>query len=114
MTETRKDAGPARQRPRPAAVRRAAATAPAPSARPAGIAPILDADTAQLKAREGPFKGMISNPWVRQWASGAQEGTPAAEPAPAAEQTRVTGPQRISSDAGPAPEAAHGEAPEPG
>jgi hypothetical protein len=108
MAETRKDAGEARQRPRPPAADRAAEeAAPAtPASRPAGIAPVLDRETGQLTGREGPFKGMISNPHVKNWIQGARE--PAEEARPDATpgsggEAPGTEPQRNSVDAGPAP-----------
>jgi hypothetical protein len=120
MAETRKDAGQSRQRPRPPGSRQAEANAGTPSARPVGIAPVFDVETAQLKVREGPYKGMISNPWVRHWTQGAQEQAPegAAEPSaeagpraeaePGAEQAPAPGPRRAATDAGPAPRPARG------
>jgi len=117
MAETRKDAGQARQRPRPPATPQAETEAMTPSARPAGISPVFDADAAQLKAREGPYKGMISNPWVRHWTQDAQEQPAAPSPeagarteaAPNAGEAPPTGSGgRVSSDAGPAPKPARG------
>jgi hypothetical protein len=106
MTEMRKDAGQARQRPRPPATARAAEQAAGPTARPAGIAPVFDTETGQLKGREGPFKGMISNPLVRQWTQRAEE--PREEerqtgPSPRPGEAPAAEPRRASSDAGPAP-----------
>jgi len=90
-----------------------------PLARPAGMAPVFDAESAQLKAREGPYKGMISNPWVRQWTERPREGaratpgetesggtaTARARRAPSEESPHV------SSDAGPAPRPERGASP---
>jgi hypothetical protein len=71
MAHTSKDAGEARQRPRPSA---AAGQAPvgaltgrASIARPAGTAPVSAAGGAPAGA-EVRHKGMISNPWVKHWA----------------------------------------------
>jgi hypothetical protein len=67
MATTRKDAGEARERPRPSAAAHPETAETKPLARPAGIAPVFDAATRQLTPRAGPHKGMISNPWVKHW-----------------------------------------------
>lgn len=115
MAVTRKDAGQARQRPRPPVTPHAVTEAMTPSAQPAGIAPVFDADAAQVKAREGPYKGMISNPWVKHWIQGAggapgpsAEAETRGEATPNATEAPGTGPRPASSDAGPAPNPARG------
>jgi len=77
MNNPKKDAGEARQRPRQP-VRPAPETSGAtPTARAAGSAPVFDADAGRFAAaREDAPRGMISNPWVKQWAAGTPEGTP--------------------------------------
>jgi len=112
MAITRKDAGQARERPRPPVAARPETAGTQPVARPAGIAPVVDAATRQLTPRAGPHKGMISNPWVRHWsgtgppptskpAAGAQAQPGArAQAGPAARAAPVRGPRRV---AGPAP-----------
>src|SRR3954464_14251952 len=81
-----------------------------PRARPAGIAPAFDAAAQQLAARTDAPKGMISNPWVRQWASGSSSANPSdvaspltQEPSPAAEAAPRREARRAASDAGHAP-----------
>ena len=67
MANSRKDAGEARQRPRPQVIPSAATAARTPTARPAAIAPSFDATTGQPTPQGGSHKGMISNPWVKHW-----------------------------------------------
>jgi hypothetical protein len=67
MANAKKDAGEARQRPRPRTPIVPQATVGAPTARPAGIAPAFAAGAAP-GAVEGAHKGMITNPWVKHWA----------------------------------------------
>ena len=118
MAEIKKDAGQARQRPRHPVTRQTETQARAPVAKPAGIAPVFDAPAAQLKAREGPYKGMISNPWVKQWTQGAQGQTPQETTGPsevagteeeAEPKAPAPGRRRMTFDAGPAPEPTHGD-----
>jgi hypothetical protein len=103
MATIRKDAGEARERPRPTTRVHAEPGAAAPSARPAGGAPVFDAATSQLTPRAGEHKGMASNPWVKHWAGVAPPpstgvaGAPAqpdldALPAPEEEPARQAGP----------------------
>jgi hypothetical protein len=110
MTNLRKDAGQARQRPRRPAPPSPETSATSPVARPAGIAPAFDAAAQQLAARTDAPKGMISNPWVRQWASGSSSANPSdvaspltQEPSPAAEAAPRREARRSASDAGHAP-----------
>lgn len=92
MADTKKDAGEARQRPRPVAASRQVAlgapTGGVPIARPAGIAPVRTAGGAPAPA-EGAHKGMISNPWVTYWA-GAGPAPTTTRPAGPATQTRAS------------------------
>src|SRR3954465_13552187 len=72
MANLRKDAGEARQRPRRPAPSFSQETSPASLvARPAGIAPVFDVAAGVTAARTDAPKGMIVNPWVRQWTSGS-------------------------------------------
>jgi hypothetical protein len=109
MTNTRKDAGEARQRPKPPTTAEADTAATTPTSRPAGIAPTFDATTAQVTQRVGAYKGMISNPVVRAWAGGAAQVTAqaaaAAPPTPgeAPQTAPETDSQPASVDAGAAP-----------
>jgi hypothetical protein len=112
MTTMRKDAGEARERPRPRITARSETGGTTPVARPAGIAPVFDRGTSQLTPRAGPHKGMISNPWVKHWTGAgpppiskrlagaqAQPGTKA-QAAPKAKGAPERSPRRL---AGPAP-----------
>jgi hypothetical protein len=109
MSNPRKDAGGARQRPRRPAPRSAESGAAAPEARPAGIAPTFDAAARQLSAATDAPKGMISNPWVRQWTSGsgARTSDAASPPTQQAGLSAESSPRKQAagppSDAGPAP-----------
>ena len=110
MHDLSRDAGGARQRPRPPAAPEPPAgrvARPPAIKRAVGAAPVHDAESARLVARSEPARGMISNPWVRLWTSGAaappgapapsvDPPAPAAAPAPAARHER--------RDAGRAPE----------
>ncbi|MEA2780057.1 MAG: hypothetical protein QOK29_1601 [Rhodospirillaceae bacterium] len=109
---TKKDAGEARERPKPQVAAHTKTGGTTPLARPAGIAPVFDAATSQLTPRAGSHKGMISNPWVKHWtgagpaptskrAAGAQaqpgsktEAAPKAKGAPETESRRVARPRR--------------------
>jgi hypothetical protein len=103
MNNPRKDAGEARQRPRPPVPRRPETSAATPTARPAGSAPVFDAGAGRLApAREDAPRGMISNPWVKQWAAGTPEGK-AEEASPQTEAGPGEGTRRPTSDAGSAP-----------
>src|SRR3954453_20189183 len=109
MANPRKDAGEARQRPRRLAPP-PETSATSPAARPAGHAPAIGAAVRQLAARTDAPKGMISNPLVRQWASGESGASPSdmtsplsQEPNPAAESAPSGGAQRPTRDAGQAP-----------
>src|SRR3954451_23211225 len=85
MTNPRKDAGEARQRRRrlaPPPETSAASSA----ARPAGHAPAIGAAVRQLAARTDAPKGMISNPLVRQWASGESGASPTDVTSPLAQE----------------------------
>src|SRR4051795_6249138 len=108
MTNLRKDAGQARQRPRRPAPPSPETSATSPVVRPAGIAPAFDDAARQLAARTDAPKGMISNPWVRQWTSGSSGAPPgdaatypSHEPSSAAEATPRREAHRPASDAGP-------------
>jgi hypothetical protein len=120
MTDARKDAGEARQRPRPKVILRAPAGGRPPAAHPAGIAPTFEKEARAIVPRAGPHKGMITNPWVKYWtgqgpapieeraaearATPARSGTAAREAGAAPRQAeRKTG-GRQSVDAGRAPE----------
>jgi hypothetical protein len=76
MVTMRKDAGEARERPRPRVAAKPEAGGTTPLARPAGIAPVFDANALQLTPRAGPHKGMISNPWVKYWTGAGPAPTP--------------------------------------
>src|SRR3954453_2601692 len=107
MTNPKKDAGEARQRPRRLAPPETSAVA---AARSAGHAPAMDAAVRQSVAPTDVPKGMISNPLVRHWASGASGASASdvtsplsQEPNPAAESARSREAQRPTRDAGQAP-----------
>src|SRR4051795_9615407 len=104
MTNPKKDAGEARQRPRRLAPPETSAVA---AARSAGHAPAMDAAVRQSVAPTDVPKGMISNPLVRHWASGASASDVTSplsqEPNPAAESARSREAQRPTRDAGQAP-----------
>jgi hypothetical protein len=104
MDDVRRDAGEATQRPRaPAgpevADRRAAR--PAAIRRAVGLAPVLDPECARLVPRSEPARGMISNPWVKQWTAGAAAAAAASPAAPEVQER----PRHEPRDAGPAPHA---------
>lgn len=106
MSNPRKDAGQARQRPRqPANQQQAATRGAGPAARPAGTAPAFDPEAAQLAPRGTAPKGMISNPWVRNWAGATpgQSPRPAPDPEPRAGTGQQPGTRRAATDAGTAP-----------
>ena len=82
MRMTRKPAGVARERPRPALSAESAAVIGGVMRKNAGPAPVLDVATKRIRAatmaNEGAPRGMISNPWVKHWS-----GTAAPPHAPA-------------------------------
>ena len=103
MSNTRRDAGEARQRARHPEQPQAGATGPTVTARSAGIAPAFDAAAGQPAARTDAPRGMISNPWVKQWTAGTPDRSPAPEQGPNTTQGPETGSRPASSDAGAAP-----------
>jgi hypothetical protein len=75
MTVTRRPAGEARERPRPA-VRAEKQAAAGVIRKNVGAAPVFDAGAKQPRAAakpagETPTRGMISNPWVKHWSGQA-------------------------------------------
>ena len=110
MTSMRKGAGEARERPRPMVSANPKTTEAKPLAKPAGMAPVFDAQMKQLKPSAGPHKGMISNPWVKHWAGAGpaptSSGTAGAQ-SPAGAKARAA-PEKGSRRAGAhAPKSTH-------
>jgi hypothetical protein len=103
MTHTRKDAGEARQRPKPPVTAQAPSATTTPTPRPAGIAPTFDATTAQVTPRVGAYKGMKSNPVVQAWTAGAAQATAPANSGKAPQTAPEADPPPASVDAGAAP-----------
>jgi hypothetical protein len=97
MDNVKKDAGQARERPRPPVAPSAREAAEGGSiSRSAGVAPRVDAATRELQPR-GRTPGMLANPWVRQYTN---VDSPQAESKPA--ETEAPSTPRV--DAGAAPE----------
>jgi hypothetical protein len=101
----RRDAGQARQRPRPPAQRPAETAGATPTPRPAGNAPAYDSATRQLVAPGSAPRGMISNPWVKQWSGQTPQASPQAA-VPRADTAPKKKTRRAPSDAGSAPKPA--------
>jgi hypothetical protein len=100
MATIRKDAGAARERPKPPIAAAPRAGAPPPTARPAGAAPVFDAKTSKLTTVAGQHKGMISNPWVKYWTGAGP--APTARPATGAPgQPGTKAPAEPEAKAGP-------------
>ena len=117
MTSIRKDAGEAQERPVRMAFESRPRQAPEHDLRAAGPAPALDHESGELReppaeaGSRGHRGGLLGNPIVQQWTSGAApEGEYSAEQGAspeAAEPEKAT--QHGAADAGQAPGAAQGE-----
>ncbi|MBV9286832.1 MAG: hypothetical protein JO288_03250 [Hyphomicrobiales bacterium] len=104
MTVTRRPAGEARERPRPAASAEKQSSAGGVMRKNVGAAPVFDAGAKQLRAAakpasETPTRGMISNPWVKHWSGQAPPPTLPAQTAapPARPQKKAAGAHQRSA-----------------
>jgi hypothetical protein len=94
MTQTRKPAGEARERPRPS---------PHPEShgganvvrKSVGAAPVFDRDAKRMTVADAAPRGMISNPWVKHWS-----GAGPAPPEPAGVLTPAAHPRAKAAGAG--------------